>query len=48
MRIEAVVFDWGGVLAGNVADRAAEVEQRFGPQPARCQPCWASIPMTPI
>ena len=30
MRIEAVVFDWGGVLAGNVADRAAEVEQRFG------------------
>ena len=33
MKIEAVVFDWGGVLAGNVADRAAEVEQRFGLAP---------------
>jgi putative hydrolase of the HAD superfamily len=33
MKIEAVVFDWGGVLAGNVADRAAEVEQRYGLAP---------------
>ena len=33
MKIEAVVFDWGGVLAGNVADRAAEVEHRLGLAP---------------
>jgi len=33
MEIEAVVFDWGGVLAGNVADRAAEVEQRYALAP---------------
>jgi FMN phosphatase YigB (HAD superfamily) len=33
MKIEAVVFDWGGVLAGKVADRAAEVEHRFGLAP---------------
>ena len=30
MKIEAVVFDWGGVLAGNVSGRTAEVEQRLG------------------
>ena len=30
MTIEAVVFDWGGVLAGSIAGRAAEVEQRYG------------------
>ena len=33
MKIEAVVFDWGGVLAGNVAGRAADVEQRYGLAP---------------
>jgi len=30
MTIEAVVFDWGGVLAGSVAGRVGEVEQRLG------------------
>jgi len=31
--IKAVVFDWGGVLAGNVVGAAREVEVRFGLAP---------------
>lgn len=30
MPIEAVVFDWGGVLAGGANRNAAEIEQRLG------------------
>ena len=30
MAIEAVVFDWGGVLAGNVLTGFAELEERLG------------------
>ena len=30
MAIEAVVFDWGGVLAGNVLTGFADLEERLG------------------
>ena len=33
MAIEAVVFDWGGVLAGNVAAGFADLEERLGVAP---------------
>ena len=33
MAIEAVVFDWGGVLAGALGRDTAEIEQRLGVRP---------------